>query len=120
MTHTSCSSRWTLTECDWTSTQVRRQSTTRIQIAFAYRESYGFQFDQQQIVRQAIEPVLPLDPTAVGMDAIAEMRNNAKRKRAASPTLSEAPSGQKRIRVHTQTDIQLQHLDKIPRKLIKD
>ena len=114
MTHESCAARWTLTVCEWTSTQVRRQETTRIQVIFEYQESYGFQFDQQVIARQAMIPVLPLDPTAIGMDAVAEARS---RKRfLSSPTPSEAPQ---KKRAQTQTDVQSNHLDQLPRKLFK-
>ena len=112
MTHESCAARWTLTVCEWTSTQVRRQDTTRIQVIFEYQESYGFQFDQRVIARQAMIPVLPLDPTAIGMDALDEARS---RKRGlTSPTPSEAPN---RKRVHTQTDVQSTHFNQLPRKL---
>ena len=111
MTNTSCTARWTLIEVSWTSTQIRNQSTTRIQVAFKYQESFGYQFEQQQMIRQAVIPVLPLDPTVIG--TVEEV--HSRKRGMTSPTNSEAPS--KRKKVQTQTIIQSTHFDQLPRKL---
>ena len=113
--HTACSARWTLVKLEWTSSPVRNQSTTRVQIGVYFKEDWGFEFSMNQINRSVVTPILPVDPTDVGIHR--ELNSRASNKRARevlSPTESTAPPAKKQA-VQTQTDIHGEHLDRVTR-----
>ena len=112
MVHRACSSGWTLTRVTWTSSPIRNQRCTRIQLDFQFRASFGFEFEEDQSVRRAIIPNLPVDPSERSVEE--EMNSRATRKRGnSSPALSTIPPKRKRC---TQTDILGEHLNALPRK----
>ena len=108
MVHRACAAGWTLMEVHWTSTPIRNQRCTRIQIEFIFQASFGFEFEQDQSIRNAITPNLPLNPA---IRAVEEEINSRKRTNP-SPTESSLPSKRKR---GTQTDVLGEHLDSLPR-----
>lgn len=112
MVHRACSSGWTLVRVSWTSSPIRNQLCTRIQLDFEFRATFGFEFEQSQSVRRAIAPNLPIDPSERSVEE--EMNSRATRKRAnQSPSLSTIPPKRKRS---TQTDVLGEHLNALPCK----
>ena len=109
MVHRTCSERWTLTKLSWTSSPVRNQATTRIQIGIYYQASFGFEFAQTTSERLAIAPSLPVDPSA---RTIREHEARNARKRQSSPALSTIPP---KRRCATQTDVHGTHMDQVER-----
>ena len=114
MTSSVCASRWTLTQLVWTSTQIRNQNTTRIQISFVYRESFGYQFDHQQMIRQVTTPIMPVDPTMTAV--YQELESRGSKRGMTSPSPSVAPETKRRRVQTTQTDLQNSHFQRLPRK----
>ena len=110
-----CAARWTLTRLTWTSTQVRNQGTTRIQISIVHQESFGYQFDHQQMIRQATTPVLPVDPSMPGV--YQELETRGSKRGMTSPSPSVAPDIKKRRVQTTQTDLHNAHFQRLPREL---
>ena len=114
MTTAQCASRWTLVQILWTSTQIRNQFTTRIQISFTFRESFGYQFDHHQMVQQATTAVLPIDPS---MHAVyRELDSRGSKRGMTSPSPSVAPETKKRKVQTTQTDLHNEHFERLPSK----
>ena len=112
MVHASASSSWTLYRLEWTSTNIRNQSCTRIQISFFFRANFGYEFSRSQSIRMAIIPQLHIDPSETIRQGEISQQNN--RKRAIdSPSESVCPAKKRR---GTQTEVQKVHLDRVPSK----
>ena len=111
MVHRACATSWTLMSVTWTSSPIRNQKCTRIQIQFQFRASFGFEFEQSQSTRRALAPILPIDPNEQAVDE--ELNARASRKRAHSPAETTVPDKRKR---GTQTDVLGEYLDSLPRK----
>ena len=112
MVHRACSNGWTLMRLSWTSSPIRNQKCTRIQLEFHFQASFGYEFEQSRSTQRAIAPILPVEPNERAIED--EMNSRSTRKRAhQSPTESTVPS--KRLR-GTQTNVLGEHLDSLPRK----
>ena len=110
MLHTTAASSWSMIKLSWTSSAIRNQRCTRVQIEVHYRSDFGFEFGQAQSIRMAVIPALPVDPSPATIRAELQARNERKRGNT-SPTESEMPVKRRR---GTQTTVQGNHLEKIP------
>ena len=83
----------------WTSTQVRNQHTTRVQITFRFEESFAFSFRHTQMsMRAQVSNQLPINPNVTH-----ELEEpSASRKRMhSSPTESEYAPKRRQCSVQT-------------------
>ena len=95
----SCAEGWDLVQLGWTSTQIRNQMTTRVQITFRFKESTAFAFyNTQRTIRAQHPNLLPVNPNI--MHEIAEETNNRKRVHS-SPTESEYAPKKRQCSVQT-------------------
>jgi len=115
MVHTACAARWQLTRLEWTSTVVRNQNLTRIQLSFFWQADFGFQFSEGMSERMAISPHVPINPSDRAIRE--EMNNRSARKRNSSATETVVPSKKRR---GTQTEVAGHHIDSLARKLLYD
>jgi len=111
MVHTACARRWQLVRLAWTSSVVRNQHLTRIQLTFVWQADFGYQFHADMSGRLAVSPQMPINPSDRAIRD--ELNSRSARKRNSSPTETVVPPKKRR---GTQTDVSGPQMNSLARK----